>query len=35
MYKDTPVPNPELVALGAKIGTIDELITVEIVPRYS
>ncbi|KAF7350080.1 NmrA domain-containing protein [Mycena venus] len=35
MYKDTPVPNPELVALGATFGTIDEAIAAEIVPRYS
>ncbi|KAK7046347.1 NmrA domain-containing protein [Favolaschia claudopus] len=35
MYKDVPVPNPELVALGAKLSTMDELIAAEIVPRYA
>ncbi|KAJ7760843.1 NAD(P)-binding protein [Mycena maculata] len=35
MYKDTPVPNPDLVLLGVKIGTLDELISTEIVPRFS
>ncbi|KAJ7121677.1 hypothetical protein C8R44DRAFT_671584 [Mycena epipterygia] len=35
MYKDTPVPNPDLVALGVKFGTLDELIATEIVPRFS
>ncbi|KAJ7362515.1 hypothetical protein DFH08DRAFT_323880 [Mycena albidolilacea] len=35
MYRDVPVPNPELVALGATFGTIDKAIAVEIVPRYS
>ncbi|KAJ7093716.1 hypothetical protein C8R44DRAFT_890623 [Mycena epipterygia] len=35
LYKDTPVPNPDLVALGVKMSTLDELITKEIVPRFS
>ncbi|KAJ6571262.1 NAD(P)-binding protein [Mycena capillaripes] len=35
MYKDTPVPNPDLVALGATLGTMDDVIAKEIVPRYS
>ncbi|KAF7373103.1 NmrA domain-containing protein [Mycena sanguinolenta] len=35
MYKDTPVPNPELVALGAKLSTMDQMIEAEIVPRFS
>ena len=35
MYKDTPVPNPDLVALDVKFGPIDELILTEIVPRFS
>ncbi|KAJ6565242.1 NAD(P)-binding protein [Mycena vulgaris] len=35
MYKDTAVPNPDLVALGVKFGTLDELISTEIVPRFS
>ncbi|KAJ7101248.1 NAD(P)-binding protein [Mycena belliarum] len=35
MYKDTPVPNPDLVALGVKIGTLDDLIATEIVSRFS
>ncbi|KAJ7107986.1 NAD(P)-binding protein [Mycena crocata] len=35
MYKDTPVPNPDLVALGVKLGDIDEVIAKEIVPRFT
>ncbi|KAJ7488420.1 hypothetical protein FB451DRAFT_1025161 [Mycena latifolia] len=33
MYKDTPVPNLDLVMLGVKFGTLDEMIAREIVPR--
>jgi hypothetical protein len=35
MYKDTPVPNPDLVALGAKFGTLEEFIQKEVVPRFA
>ncbi|KAK7018388.1 NmrA domain-containing protein [Favolaschia claudopus] len=34
LYLDTPVPNPELVALGAKISTIEEFLETEIKARY-
>ncbi|KAK7057984.1 NmrA domain-containing protein [Favolaschia claudopus] len=33
-YTSTPVPNPELVALGAKFATIEECIETEIKKRY-
>ncbi|KAJ7142844.1 NAD(P)-binding protein [Mycena epipterygia] len=35
MYTDTPVPNPALVALGIKFGTMEEFIKTEIVPRFA
>lgn len=35
MYKDTPVPNPALVALGVKFGTMEEFIKHEVVPRFA
>ncbi|KAK7033716.1 NmrA domain-containing protein, partial [Favolaschia claudopus] len=35
MYHDTPIPNPDLVALGVKFGTRDEFIQKEIVPRFA
>ncbi|KAJ7665590.1 hypothetical protein B0H17DRAFT_1019278 [Mycena rosella] len=35
LYKDTPVPNPDLVALGAKFGTLEDFISSEIVPHFS
>ncbi|KAJ7191457.1 NAD(P)-binding protein [Mycena pura] len=35
MYNDTPVPNPKLVALGVKFGTLEEFIAAEVVPRYA
>ncbi|KAJ6472373.1 hypothetical protein C8R47DRAFT_1146546 [Mycena vitilis] len=35
MFKDTEVPNPALVKLGVKLGTIDEVIATEIVPRFT
>ncbi|KAJ7092977.1 hypothetical protein B0H15DRAFT_929769 [Mycena belliarum] len=34
MYADTPVPNPALVALGVKFGTLEEFIKAEVVPRF-
>ncbi|KAJ7624633.1 hypothetical protein FB45DRAFT_869541 [Roridomyces roridus] len=35
MYRDLPIPNPDLVALGFKaVGTLDELIETQIVPRF-
>jgi len=35
MYTDTPVPNPALVALGVKFGTMEEFIKTEVVPRFA
>ncbi|KAJ6612425.1 hypothetical protein B0H10DRAFT_2436983 [Mycena sp. CBHHK59/15] len=35
MYNSTPVPNPDLVALGVKIGTVDEFVKTEVVPRFA
>ncbi|KAJ7059697.1 NAD(P)-binding protein [Mycena amicta] len=35
LYADVPVPNPKLVALGVKFGSIEEFIAQEIVPRYT
>ncbi|KAJ7263602.1 NAD(P)-binding protein [Mycena haematopus] len=35
MYVDTPFPNPDLVALGVKFGTMEEFVQKEIVPRYA
>ncbi|KAJ6517058.1 hypothetical protein DFH09DRAFT_1332534 [Mycena vulgaris] len=35
MYKDTVGPNSDLVALGVKIGSLDELISTGIVPSFS
>ncbi|KAK7040532.1 NmrA domain-containing protein [Favolaschia claudopus] len=34
-YTSTPVPNPDLVALGAKFGTVEELVETEIKKRFS
>ncbi|KAJ7503774.1 hypothetical protein B0H11DRAFT_2355563 [Mycena galericulata] len=34
MYMDTPVPNPDFVALGVQFGTLEEFIASEIVPRF-
>ncbi|KAK7058099.1 NmrA domain-containing protein [Favolaschia claudopus] len=34
-YKDTPVPNPDLVALGAKFDSLDEFIQKEVIPRFA
>ncbi|KAJ7289518.1 hypothetical protein C8J57DRAFT_1445540 [Mycena rebaudengoi] len=33
-YPGLTVPNKELVALGAKMGTLDEFINTEVVPRF-
>ncbi|KAJ7133490.1 hypothetical protein C8R44DRAFT_698104 [Mycena epipterygia] len=33
-YTATPVPNPDLVALGVKFGTIEEFLEVEVKPRF-
>ncbi|KAF7358530.1 NmrA domain-containing protein [Mycena venus] len=33
-YTSTPVPNPDLTALGAKFGTIEELVETELKKRY-
>ncbi|KAJ6532385.1 hypothetical protein B0H19DRAFT_1272681 [Mycena capillaripes] len=35
MYPNTPDPNPDLVALGVKFGTLEEFIQKEVVPRYA
>ncbi|KAJ7046343.1 NAD(P)-binding protein [Mycena alexandri] len=35
MYVDTPVPNPDLAALGVKFGTLEEFIQKEVVPRFA
>ncbi|KAJ7752599.1 NAD(P)-binding protein [Mycena metata] len=34
-YADTPVPNPDLVALGVKFGSLEEFVRSEIVPRFA
>ncbi|KAJ7046352.1 NAD(P)-binding protein [Mycena alexandri] len=34
-YPDTPVPNPDLVALGVKFGSLEEFVRSEIVPRFA
>ncbi|KAJ7017836.1 hypothetical protein C8F04DRAFT_1053553 [Mycena alexandri] len=34
-YGGTPVPNPELVALGVKFASLKEFIEAEIVPRFA
>ncbi|KAJ7866231.1 NAD(P)-binding protein [Mycena olivaceomarginata] len=35
LYNDTPIPNPDLVALGVKFGTVEEFIQTEVVPRFA
>ncbi|KAJ6455341.1 NAD(P)-binding protein [Mycena vitilis] len=35
VYKDTPFPNPDLVALGMKFGTLDDFVKKEVVPRFA
>ncbi|KAJ7636280.1 hypothetical protein FB45DRAFT_444914 [Roridomyces roridus] len=34
LYTHTPVPNPELVALGVQFGTIEEFLEKEVKPRF-
>ncbi|KAJ6463609.1 hypothetical protein C8R47DRAFT_1057797 [Mycena vitilis] len=34
LYAETPVPNPELIALGAKFSTVEEFLEVEVKPRF-
>ncbi|KAJ6511251.1 hypothetical protein DFH09DRAFT_270595 [Mycena vulgaris] len=34
-YRSTPVPNPDLVALGVKFGSLEEFIQKEVVPRFA
>ncbi|KAJ7769126.1 hypothetical protein DFH07DRAFT_880539 [Mycena maculata] len=34
LYTATPVPNPDLVALGVKFGTIEEFLETEVKPRF-
>ncbi|KAJ7617235.1 NAD(P)-binding protein [Roridomyces roridus] len=34
MYNDTPIPNPDLVALGVKFATLEEFIQAEVVHRF-
>ncbi|KAF7300333.1 NmrA domain-containing protein [Mycena chlorophos] len=35
LYTDTPHPNPKLVALGVKFGSMEEFIEQEVVPRFA
>ncbi|KAJ7652449.1 NAD(P)-binding protein [Mycena polygramma] len=35
MYSGTPVPNPDLVALGVKFATLEEFVKKEVVPRFA
>ncbi|KAJ7159195.1 hypothetical protein C8R43DRAFT_994133 [Mycena crocata] len=35
MYSGTPVPNPDLVALGVKFGSMEEFVQLEVVPRLA
>ncbi|KAJ7617615.1 NAD(P)-binding protein [Mycena polygramma] len=35
MYNTTPVPNPDLVTLGVKFGTLEEFVQKEVVARYA
>ncbi|KAJ6485233.1 hypothetical protein DFH09DRAFT_1054451 [Mycena vulgaris] len=34
LYTATPVPNPDLVALGVELGTIEEFLETEVKPRF-
>ncbi|KAJ7659250.1 hypothetical protein DFH06DRAFT_989665 [Mycena polygramma] len=34
LYAATPVPNPDLVAFGAKFSTVEEFLEVEVKPRF-
>ncbi|KAJ6595510.1 hypothetical protein DFH09DRAFT_142066 [Mycena vulgaris] len=35
LYRDTPFPNPALVALGVTFGSMEEFIKTEVVPRFA
>ncbi|KAJ7445322.1 NAD(P)-binding protein [Mycena latifolia] len=35
LYRDTPVPNPALVALDMQFGSLEEFIQREVVPRFA
>ncbi|KAK7048077.1 NmrA domain-containing protein [Favolaschia claudopus] len=35
LFQDTPVPNPDLVALGMKFSTLEEFMETELKPRYT
>ncbi|KAJ7059705.1 NAD(P)-binding protein [Mycena amicta] len=35
LYNDVPLPNPKLVALGVKFGSLEEFVTQEVAPRYA
>ncbi|KAJ7094241.1 hypothetical protein C8R43DRAFT_1092448 [Mycena crocata] len=34
LYHETPIPNPDLVALGVRFGTIEEFLQDEVKPRF-
>ncbi|KAJ7160250.1 hypothetical protein C8R46DRAFT_1038537 [Mycena filopes] len=34
LYTATPIPNPDLVALGVELGTIEEFLETEVKPRF-
>lgn len=35
LYTATPVPNPDLAALGVKFGTVEEFLETEVKPRFA
>ncbi|KAJ7095563.1 hypothetical protein C8R44DRAFT_889986 [Mycena epipterygia] len=35
LYTATPVPNPDLVALGVEFGTVEEFLETEVKPRFA
>ncbi|KAJ7734366.1 NAD(P)-binding protein [Mycena maculata] len=35
LYRDTPTPNPDLIALGVQFGSLEEFIHTEVVPRFA
>jgi len=35
VYKETPFPNPDLIALGVKFSSLNEFIQKEVVPRFA
>ncbi|KAJ7195313.1 NAD(P)-binding protein [Mycena pura] len=35
LYNDTPMPNPDLVALGVQFGSMEEFVQKEVVPRFA